>query len=123
MRSAVALLVIAPLLVACGGWHPLYQDPAQGAPMFDAYTATCDANGAVTPGSGTVQENQVVQFTVTPNSGFEVATYSVNGGTAVNVESSSPNPAGGVPFQLSVPITQANYAISFTTIQVPTGSG
>jgi hypothetical protein len=123
MRFSVALLLLAPLLVSCGGWHPLYQDPAQGAPQFDLYSAGCDPNGQVSPSTGTVPQNQVVQFTVTPNSGFEVATYTVNGGTPVNVVSTNPNPAGGVPYQLSVPITQNNYTITFTTMQVPVSNG
>lgn len=121
MRVVVVLLVVLSVSAGCGG-HPLYQDAAIPTRPVDSYTATIDNGGVVSPASGSVSDGSLVSFTATPTAGFEVASYSVNGGPAVSVLSSTPNPAGGVPVHVSLPISQSSASVVFTTRPVRTHS-
>ncbi len=117
MRLVAGILLLLPLLAGCGGWHPLYADPSAGIPTVDSYSASIDS-GTVSPGNGTANQNSLVTFVATPTTGFQVATYAVNGGTPVNVAQSNPAPGGGVPFQVSLPITQNGTTVVFTTVAI-----
>jgi hypothetical protein len=113
-----ALLMLIPLLAGCGGWQPLYEDSAVGAPVVDSYTGTIDNNGQIVPAAGDADQNSLVTFTATPDPGFYVATYSINGGTPVTINTTAPTGAGGVPYSISLAITQNNYNVSFTTAAI-----
>jgi hypothetical protein len=113
MLRVLGFLMLLPLLAGCGGWHPLYQDPANPSGTA-TYTATI-ANGTVTPPSGTITQGTLVTFVATPSSGFECVTYTVNGGSPVNCAPANPSANGGDPVTVAIPISQASISIVFQT--------
>jgi hypothetical protein len=111
----ILVLGLSMLGAGCGGWHPLYADPAAPPPTTATYTATID-NGTVAPATNTVNLGVVVQFTATPTLGFEVNAYTINGGTPVTVTPATTSPQGGDPAVVNIAISQATTTIVFTTV-------
>jgi len=114
----VCLLVLCVLVTSCGGWHPLYEDPPLDTTNA-TYTATID-QGTVTPTTGGAVLNSLVTFTATPPTGFDVETYTLNGGTPVTCALANPSADGGDAVMVAIPITLAMTTVTFQTQAVPT---
>jgi hypothetical protein len=110
----LAFLLLIPLLAGCGGWHGLYQDPAN--PSGNASYSATIGNGTVSPPSGTTTQGTLVTFTASPSIGFECVTYTVNGGTPVNCAPANPSPNGGDVVTVAIPISQTAETIAFQTV-------